>query len=152
MDGEGLFVNNQYPYNAQRTQPDSTTQADSLYPPPTQTYQNPAPYGTRGPGGGYNPYGDLPTVQSPMAPQPPYRTVLPPLRDNGAGAALASLLLSLVSLVVSVVPVCGIIALLPALMGLIFGAMGLKSRRRTMATLGILLSAFAIALALTIVA
>lgn len=151
---------NQYPFDSQQPQPDATTLDDNLYPAPTRPYGNQPQYNPPAGPGRYNPIGDQTTRYSPAPPplpaQPsqPQRAVLvaPPIRTSGDGLALWSFILGLVSLGISVVPVCGIVALLPAAMSIIFGMAGLKSRRRSLAALGLLLSLAAITLAVTLVA
>jgi hypothetical protein len=66
--------------------------------------------------------------------------------------ARISLILGVISLALGLIPVCGIVALLPAAIGILYGWLGLQSRQRNMAILGLLLSLLAIAAAVSIVA
>lgn len=69
----------------------------------------------------------------PAAPLP----LLQPVRDN-SWAAITSLVLGIISLCGAIIPVCNF--LFPVA-GLIFGFIGLKSRQRTLAIIGMILSA-----------
>jgi hypothetical protein len=83
----------------------------------------------------------------PPPPQPagagaqPIYVPVPVRADPGDGMALTSMILGIVAAVVGFIPICGFVALAPAIIGIILGALGLRSeRRRGMAIAGIILS------------
>jgi hypothetical protein len=73
--------------------------------------------------------------------------VTPDRRDR---MARASFWLGILSAAVSLIPICGIVALLPAVLGIVYGWFGRNSRQRGMALAGMLLSMLAIAAAFAI--
>jgi hypothetical protein len=82
--------------------------------------------------------------------QPIYVPV-PVTSAPGDGMALTSMILGIVAAAIGWVPLCGIVALAPAIVGVVLGALGLKSeRRRGMAIAGIILSVIGIVLAFAI--
>ena len=88
-----------------------------------------------------------PPPPQPAGAQPIYVPV-PVQHDSGDGMALTSMILGIVAAAIGWVPVCGLIALAPAIVGIVLGALGLKSeRRRGMAIAGIILSVIGVALA-----
>jgi hypothetical protein len=149
-------------YDSQANQFDPTVM-DDMFPTPTQDYYDQPQHGGR-PGGptGPTPFGDMPTIQSPaipaQRPQPgtrrPWRGQRPvrAIPSSRERMARISLILGVISLALGLIPVCGIVALLPAAIGILYGWLGLQSRQRNMAILGLLLSLLAIAAAVSIVA
>jgi hypothetical protein len=121
-------------------------QEDDFKPPYTQ---DPLP------GSPYPPYGqpiNSPAVAQSGSPavQPVYVPYPVPTPGSAPGDAMAltSMILGIVSAAIGWVPVCGLIALAPAIVGIVLGALGLKSqRRRGMAIAGIILSVIGIAAA-----
>lgn len=101
---------------------------------------------------GHTPFVDQTTIISPPRPDRHPVPVPPPQRRNGEGAARMSLILGIISFIVGLIPVCGVAALLPAAGGILFGWIGLRSRQRNMAIVGILLSVLGIAAALALLA
>lgn len=132
-----------------------------LYPPPPGYGQQPYP-----PYAPYAPYGD-PGYPPPAAPsqplyppppgygpgygtgygQPPMGYGAPPYpAEQGSGMAIAGLILGIVAIPAASFAACGFIF---GVLGLIFSIQGRKSySHRTMATVGIVLSSIALALAL----
>ena len=97
-----------------------------------------------------NAIGNLPTVQAPTVIQHVYVPVPYPVAapDTGGGMAVASLIFGIISVSVGWIPFCGVMALFPAILGIVFGGLGMKSRRRHgMAMAGMILSMLAIAMA-----
>lgn len=145
-------MDDNYGYTPRRTDFDPTAM-DDIFPQPTEDYPRQPPYAPPAAPARYNPIGDLPTIKRSSTrvrlTYVPQRVVV---RDRRDGMALASLLLGLISGAISLIPLCGIVALLPAMIGILFGWLGLKSSRRGMAMAGMLFSMLAIAMALTIVA
>jgi hypothetical protein len=100
------------------------------------------------PGSPYPPYGQpnlSPAAAQSAAPavQPVYVPYPVPMPGSqpGDGVALTSLILGIISVAIGWVPLCGLIALAPAIVGIVLGALGLKSQRRKwMAIGGIILS------------
>lgn len=140
------FVGNNYGYGPQQNDFDPTV-SDSFFNNTTQQgYPGQSRYAP--PPMRPNTIGNMTTVQ-----QTPWTVRRNPRigRGSGDGMALASLLLGLLSAGVGWLPVCGIVALFPALVGIVFGWAGLRSRRRNMAILGLLLCALGLAMALAIV-
>ena|SRR5215469_6101911 len=79
--------------------------------------------------------------------QPIYVPV-PVTSPPGDGMALTSMILGIVAAAVGWIPLCGLVALAPAIVGIVLGALGLKSeKRRGMAIAGIILSVIGIAAA-----
>jgi hypothetical protein len=92
-----------------------------------------------------------PPPQSAGAGAQPIYVPVPVGPESGDGMALTSMILGIVAAAIGWVPVCGLIALAPAIVGIVLGALGLKSeRRRGMAIAGIILSVIGIALAFII--
>ncbi|MGO8946175.1 MAG: DUF4190 domain-containing protein [Ktedonobacterales bacterium] len=121
---------------------------DDFRPPYTQDPPYPPPP--------YPPYGQ-PTAaaapgQSNASPgvQPVYvpYAVAVPGSGPGDGMALTSMILGIISAAIGWIPFCGVVVLAPAIVGIVLGALGLKSQnRRGMAIAGIILSVVGIALA-----
>ena len=98
-----------------------------------------------------NTMADLPTPQAASTAQPIYVPYPVVVSDDGDSMALSSLIFGIISAAVGWIPVCGLVALLPAILGIVFGGLGLKSqRRRGMAIAGMLLSIVGIVLAFII--
>ena len=146
-------MDDNYGYTPRPTDFDPTAM-DDIFSQPTEDYPRQPPYTPPAPLARYNPIGDLPTIKrAPTRVRPPSVPQRVVVRDGRDGMALASLLLGIISGAISLIPLCGIVALLPAMIGILFGWLGLKSsRRRGMAMAGLLFSMLAIAMALTIVA
>lgn len=161
-------MDDNYRYIPQQTDFDATdfdatdfdpTAMDTIYPEPTQEYpyqprytppSGPSYYPPMDPMG-QNAIGNLPTVQAPTVIQHVYVPVPYPVAapDTGGGMALTSLILGIMSASVGWIPLCGAVALFPAILGIVFGGLGMKSRRRRgMAMAGMILSMLAIAMAL----
>ncbi len=79
-----------------------------------------------------NVIGNLPTVQAPTVIQHVYVPVPYPVAapDTGGGMAVASLIFGIISASFGWIPFCGVMALFPAILGIVFGGLGMKSRRR----------------------
>jgi hypothetical protein len=85
-----------------------------------------------------------PGYAAPGYPAAPYQMpVAEP--DQKAGLAIAGLVMGIISLVASLLPLCGFPL---AIGGLVFSILGRKSSRRTMATVGLVLSSIGMALTL----
>jgi hypothetical protein len=98
-----------------------------------------------------NTMADQPTSQAASTVQPIYVPYPVVVSDDGDSMALSSLIFGIISAAVGWIPVCGLVALLPAILGIVFGGLGLKSeRRRGMAVAGMLLSIVGIVLAFII--
>jgi hypothetical protein len=98
-----------------------------------------------------NTMADQPTSQAASTAQPVYVPYPVVVGDDGDSMALSSLIFGIISAAVGWIPVCGLVALLPAILGIVFGGLGLKSqRRRGMAVAGMLLSIVGIVLAFII--
>ncbi len=81
-------------------------------------------------------------------PQSPYGYPQQPMpqNDQGSGQALAGLVLSIISMIAWLFPLAGVPL---AILGIIFSALGRRSfSRKTMATVGLVLSIIALVLAL----
>lgn len=102
-------------------------------------------YGASPAGYGMPPsYGMPPAYPAPGCPAAPYQMpVAEP--DQKAGLAIAGLVMGIISLVASLLPLCGFPL---AIGGLVFSILGRKSSRRTMATVGLVLSSIGMALTL----
>lgn len=110
--------------------PPQMQQMQSPYPP----YAPPTVAGTPG--------SASPGVQPVYVPYP----VAAPGSAPGDGMALTSMILGIVSAALGWIPLCGIVVLAPAIIGIVLGALGLKSpHRRGMAIAGIILSVVGIA-------
>lgn len=135
--------NDPYKYDPQRTTEFDPTAMGDMFQTP---YNPPAAPVVR------NPLVDAPTIKSPVRGR--QRVVAPPttVRGKGESAARMSLILGIISFILGLLPVCGIAALLPAAVGIVYGWLGLKSRQRNKAILGMLLCMLAIAAALAVVA
>lgn len=153
-------MDDNYGYFQQESEFDPTdfdpTVMDNMYPDPTQEFPHqpryappsaPTYYPPSAPMGQL-PFGNLPTVRAPTTVRHiymPYQVVLP---DRGGGMAVASLILGIMSASVGWIPLCGAVALFPAILGIVFGGLGMKSRRRGLAIAGMILSMLAIVMAL----
>jgi hypothetical protein len=116
----------------------------SYYPQPPQYAPPEAPMPP-------NTMADQPTIQAASTAQPVYVPYPVVVGDDGDSMALSSLIFGIISAAVGWIPVCGLVALLPAILGIVFGGLGLKSqRRRGMAVAGMLLSIVGIVLAFII--
>ncbi|HEY1390879.1 MAG TPA: hypothetical protein VGF38_20255 [Ktedonobacterales bacterium] len=153
-----------YGYDPNQTTEYDPTAMDDFYLEPTRDY----PYPTQPaypppamPNPMRNPLGDQSTIlhaptQVPAPAKAPSRArpvraprprVTPDRRDR---MARASFWLGILSAAVSLIPICGIVALLPAVLGIVYGWFGRNSRQRGMALAGMLLSMLAIAAAFAI--
>ena len=130
----------EYP-TVQRGQPD-----DSFRPPYTQD----PPYPPNPPYGQPNAASMPAQGNAAAGVQPVYvpYAVAAPGQGQGDGMALTSMILGIVSAAIGWIPFCGLIVLAPAIIGIVLGALGLKSQnRRGMAIAGIILSVVGIAAA-----
>lgn len=92
-----------------------------------------------------------PPPQSAGAGVQPIYVPVPVRPESGDGMALTSMILGIVAAAIGWIPLCGLVALAPAIVGIVLGALGLKSeKRRGMAIAGIILSIIGIALAFII--
>jgi hypothetical protein len=134
-------VSDNYGYDPRETDFDPTV---NYYPPPPQYAPPAAPLPP-------DPMATQPTSQAASAAQPIYVPYPVVVSDDGDSMALSSLIFGIISAAVGWIPVCGLVALLPAILGIVFGGLGLKSeRRRGMAVAGMLLSIVGIVLAFII--
>lgn len=77
-------------------------------------------------------------MQPGMYPAGPYAPGMPAAPDQGGGMAIAGLVLGIISALAWLLPVCGFIF---AALGIVFSVLGRKSlSKRTMATIGLVLS------------
>ena len=76
-----------------------------------------------------NTMADQPTSQAASTAQPIYVPYPVVVSDDGDSMALSSLIFGIISAAVGWIPVCGLVALLPAILGIVFGGLGLKSQR-----------------------
>ena len=98
-----------------------------------------------------NTMADQPTSPAASTAQPVYVPYPVVVSDDGDSMALSSLIFGIISAAVGWIPVCGLVALLPAILGIVFGGFALKSqRRRGLAIAGMLLSIVGIVLAFII--
>lgn len=149
VEGEGI-VNDNYGYDTRETDFDPTVN-NSYYPQPPQDYLNQPQYAPPSAPMSPNTMANLPTSQAATTVQPIYVPYPVVVSDNGDSMALSSLIFGIISAAIGWIPLCGLVALLPAIIGIVFGGLGLKSqRRRGMAVAGILLSIIGIALAFII--
>jgi len=79
-------------------------------------------------------------------PEPPVVTTPPAAAKDRSGFAIASLVIGVVSMCTWIIPFCGVI---PVIIGLILGFMGLKSRQRNLAIGGIVLNIICLCVALS---
>src|SRR5262249_1704524 len=139
---EGLVSDN-YGYNPR--EPDFDPRVNnSSYPQPPQYAPPAAPMPP-------DTMADQPASQAASTAQPIYVPYPVVVSDDGDSMALSTLIFGIISAAVGWIPVCGLVALLPAILGIVFGGLGLKSqRRRGMAVAGMLLSIVGIVLAFII--
>jgi hypothetical protein len=136
-------VRDNYGYDPRETDFDPTV-TNSSYPQLPQYMPPSAPMPP-------NMISNQPTSQAATRVQPVYVPYPVVVSDDGDSMALNSLIFGIVSAAISWIPVCGAVALLPAILGIVFGGLGLKSqRRRGMAVAGMLLSVIGIVLAFII--
>jgi len=134
-------VSDNYGYDPRETDFDPTV---NYYPQPPQYAPPAAPIPP-------NTMADQPTIQAASTAQPIYAPYPVVVSDDGDSMALSSLIFGIISAAVGWIPVCGLVALLPAILGIVFGGLGLKSERRHgMAVAGMLLSIVGIVLAFII--
>jgi hypothetical protein len=134
-------VSDNYGYDPRETDFDP---AVNYYPQPPQYAPPAAPMPP-------DPMATQPTSQAASTAQPIYVPYPVVVSDDGDSMALSSLIFGIISAAVGWIPVCGLVALLPAILGIVFGGLGLKSqRRRGMAIAGMLLSIVGIVLAFII--
>ena len=111
------------------------------YPPPPAAPSQPLYPPPPGYGPGYPGYGQPP--MQPMGYGAPY---YPAPREQGSDMAIAGLILGIIAIPAASFAACGVLF---GALGLVFSILGLKSMsQRTMATVGIVLSSIALALAL----
>lgn len=105
------------------------------------------PYPPQEPSGGYPPQqpgGYYPPAGAPQ--QYGYAAVPVAQPEKGGGLAIAGLILGIVSIPVAFFPICGFIA---AILGFIFSILGRRApSKRTMATIGMILSIIGFVLAI----
>ena len=134
-------MSDNYGYDPRETDFDPTV---NYYPQPPQYAPPAAPIPP-------NTMADQPTIQAASTAQPIYAPYPVVVSDDGDSMALSSLIFGIISAAVGWIPVCGLVALLPAILGIVFGGLGLKSERRHgMAVAGMLLSIVGIVLAFII--
>jgi hypothetical protein len=140
-------VNDNYGYDPNRTTYYDPTINNNIYPPATAEYP-PEPQQMPPTLQPPTTLGNLPPSQPATTVQPIYVPYPVVISDAGDGMALSSLILGIVSAAIGWIPICGVAALLPAILGIVFGGLGMKSqRRRGMAMAGMVLSMLAIAMA-----
>ena len=107
------------------------------------------PYPPQDPSGGYpsqQPGGYYPPTGAPQ--QYGYGAVPVAQPEKGGGMAIAGLILGIASIPVAFIPICGFIA---AVLGFIFSILGRRApSKRTMATIGMILSIIGFILAVVI--
>src|SRR5262249_24400696 len=119
-----VFVNDNYGYNPQQEYYDPTVSGSAYPPPPPSQYPDqsrPAP--------ALSPVPPNPVAQSQSA-SPVYVPCPVAMPDTGDPPALSGLIFGIIAAAVGWIPVCGLVALIPAILGIVFGSLGLKSQRR----------------------
>jgi hypothetical protein len=126
------------PYGMQYRSAQWGTPEDDFRPPYTQDPPQVPPYAQPTVAGSPGQAGASPIIQPVYVPYPVPSSGSQP----GDGMALTSMILGIISAAVGFIPVIGIcLALAPAIIGIVLGALGLKSpHRRGMAIAGIILS------------
>lgn len=142
------MVNDNYGYDPERSTEFDPTVSKSFFGAPRTDYPNQQPPRYTPMPSSVSP-DNQPTAQGGSSAQPVYVPYPVVVSGDGDNQALTSLILGIVSAAIGWIPVCGAVALIPAIIGIVFGGLGFKSqRRRGMALAGIVLSALAIAMAL----